>query len=542
MYNKRSVGLSSKQSVPRLLSVIRKPAVVQKMKEVDVDAPPMSSSDSEDEGLSTRGNIQSSHFGNSRQEKSPPARRAKDGEGSREATAPADRFKRARTSTRPISGGMPPGSRPRNAVMQSETVDSDTLTSSPAPKKSKKSSPDDEEQGIMFGEDTFGTKKNAPIRHRYGKTSSFSNKPKRRPSPTKSAKRPPKEATPEESPERYKLKLPSPPVDLGEGVTSPTRKFKALPGSDFDSQANLPASRKKRLRMPPDDSAFLSGAGESVEATQRPVFTMPDALPDLLMGEDEDKLDSASSQTADDPDISNLVREIRSSRTEPEAPDPTPVCPMCKRQVEQQHLDEFNTNNPRRTVANMRRFCDQHRLRQAKATWVDKGYPDIDWSRLEERITGHYDFLSEILAGRRASYYDDRFAAVVRTGRNRSLFQSSANLTPGYYGIRGLRAMTEQLICALAPLLREISKVDKVVASRGHTMYLQSVLVPELGVRLVMEDMGVTEQEAREILEESTEVGELLNDEIPDVVLPDSDDDEDEEGLEDLPGDESDDG
>ncbi len=424
--------------------------------------------------------------------------------------------------------------------MQPEAVDSDTLTSSPAPKKSKKSSPDDEEQNIPFGEDTFGTKQKTTVQRRYGKTSSFSGKPKRRPSPTKSAKRPPKEATPEESPGRYKLKLPSTPLDFGEGVTSPTRKFKAIPGSDF-AQANMSPSRKKRLRMPPDNSSFLSGTGGGEEATQRPVFTMPDSLPDSLIGEDEDKLYSTSSQTADEPDISNLLREIRSSRTEPEAPDLTPVCPMCKRQVEQQHLDEFNTNNPRRTVANMRRFCDQHRLRQAKVTWVEKRYPDIDWTRLEERITGHYDFLSEILAGRRPSYYDDRFAAVVRSGRNRSLFQSSANLTPGYYGIRGLRAMTEQLIYALAPLLRERSEVDKVISSRGHTMYLQSVLVPELGVRLVMEDMGVTEEEAREILEESTEVGELLNDEIPDVVLPDSDDEE-EEGLENLLGEESDDG
>jgi hypothetical protein len=41
-----------------------------------------------------------------------------------------------------------------------------------------------------------------------------------------------------------------------------------------------------------------------------------------------------------------------------------------------------------------------------------------------------------------------------------------------------------------------------------------------------MEDMGVGAVEAREILTESSEVGELLNDEIPDVVLNDSDDDD----------------
>jgi hypothetical protein len=83
------------------------------------------------------------------------------------------------------------------------------------------------------------------------------------------------------------------------------------------------------------------------------------------------------------------------------------------------------------------------------------------------------------------------------------------------------------LVTEFGPLLLKRSREDRLVSARGSTMYLQSVVVPELAVQLIMEDMGVGEEEARRILTESTEVGELLNDEIPDVVL--SSDDEDDE-------------
>ena len=181
----------------------------------------------------------------------------------------------------------------------------------------------------------------------------------------------------------------------------------------------------------------------------------------------------------------------------------------------------------------MRRFCELHQRRAASDAWLQRGYPDIDWTQLDSRIAAHYPALRKILAGEAASHYADAFAEGLRGGRNRTTLTSDANLTPGYYGLRGLRAMTENLIVELAPLLRERAVVDRLVSARGHTVYLQSVLVPEVAARLVMEDMGVGEEEARRVLRESSKVGELLNDEIPDVVVAGESDEEDGDGGDD---------
>lgn len=48
--------------------------------------------------------------------------------------------------------------------------------------------------------------------------------------------------------------------------------------------------------------------------------------------------------------------------------------------------------------------------------------------------------------------------------------------------------------------------------------YAQSVLVPELAVRLVKEDMGVDDDSARQILRDSIEIGQRLNPALDDVV------------------------
>jgi len=44
---------------------------------------------------------------------------------------------------------------------------------------------------------------------------------------------------------------------------------------------------------------------------------------------------------------------------------------------------------------------------------------------------------------------------------------------------------------------------DKLVSARGHTTYVQAVLVPELAVQLIMEDMSVNQEEARAVLMDS---------------------------------------
>lgn len=68
-----------------------------------------------------------------------------------------------------------------------------------------------------------------------------------------------------------------------------------------------------------------------------------------------------------------------------------------------------------------------------------------------------------------------------------------------------------EITVRLASLVGDAGKKDGLIAQGGVAAFIQTVLVPELGVRLIMEDMDVEEAEARIILDESREIGEKLN-------------------------------
>jgi hypothetical protein len=53
------------------------------------------------------------------------------------------------------------------------------------------------------------------------------------------------------------------------------------------------------------------------------------------------------------------------------------------------------------------------------------------------------------------------------------------------------------------------------------TDYVQNVLVPELAVRLIGEDMAIGAEEARQVMGDSAGLGDLLNEEVEDVVEDD---------------------
>lgn len=66
--------------------------------------------------------------------------------------------------------------------------------------------------------------------------------------------------------------------------------------------------------------------------------------------------------------------------------------------------------------------------------------------------------------------------------------------------------------------LRRLASSDHIVKAAGVAGYAQSVLVPELAVRLVMEDMDISDDAARQILRESIQLGQKLNPAADDVV------------------------
>ncbi|KAI9640657.1 hypothetical protein NHQ30_010964 [Ciborinia camelliae] len=211
-----------------------------------------------------------------------------------------------------------------------------------------------------------------------------------------------------------------------------------------------------------------------------------------------------------------------------------PRCPMCNEPVAAEDLEAFGEMNTRK----QEKFCLSHQRKSAHSNWKSKGYPDIDWTALDSRIARHNAFIKGIIGGA-SCHFRNILGETIRAGKDRNLMKSTANLIPGYYGSRGLRLMSENIMKKFTPELKERAPIDRLIAARGPTAFVELVVVPEVTVLLIKEDMNVDDEEAREILKESSEMGDLVNEEIEDVVklkpkkkyVNDSDEDEDEDDF-----------
>ncbi len=156
------------------------------------------------------------------------------------------------------------------------------------------------------------------------------------------------------------------------------------------------------------------------------------------------------------------------------------------------------------------RFCQLHTKKTAQTTWQDCGYPDIDWDSIESRFIKHDEFLAGIVDGTE-THFRSIHANNIKEGKGRSL-KKEDNLNPGYYGPRGFNLMCDYLVKEYGERLKVKAVEDRVIAGRGPAAFIQSVLVAELGVRLIMDDMNVGEDEARDVLAESKALGEIVQD------------------------------
>ena len=192
-------------------------------------------------------------------------------------------------------------------------------------------------------------------------------------------------------------------------------------------------------------------------------------------------------------------------------PDQAP-CPMCDEPVDKQWLSEYSKGQ-RMSISRQAKFCHQHKKRSARELWKTRGFPEVAWEQLESRIGEHRAYLETLINGAE-SYFGERLREKIKTGKNRTLFTTDDYPVPGYYGLRGMSVMTESIVDSLSSLLRERAPRDKLISARGHTGYVQSVLVPELAVRLIKEDMGIADDDkARAVMRESRAIGVILNDE-----------------------------
>jgi len=177
-------------------------------------------------------------------------------------------------------------------------------------------------------------------------------------------------------------------------------------------------------------------------------------------------------------------------------------------------LASFSKGKGKRLNVNQQtRFCHKHKRKTALEQWSAKGYPEIDWDELPDRVASYNESLHEVILDDEPSHYRRVWAEKIAKGADR-VMKKEENMNPGYYGPRGFNLFSDQLVPMFQSVLRERALVDKVISGRGAVAFIQSVLLPELAVRLISDDMLVTLEEARVIMEDSKQLGELVHEEL----------------------------
>ncbi len=287
-----------------------------------------------------------------------------------------------------------------------------------------------------------------------------------------------------------------------EGKEEPESAFRIYE-LDIDDSFEITSPKSPLLTI--QRNQMKKAADEPPPATQIPIFKTYNLDEDILV----DKAQTLLEETQD---------FLDASITQPEESPiqiitPAGRCPMCNEPVDPKELSSCGKMN----TWMQEKFCRSHRKKTALEEWELKGYPTIKWEKLDSRISKHHQFIKELINGR-PSHYRNILNEKVSTGKDRTLMKMTSNLTPGYYGTRGLRVVSENIMKKFTPLLKKRMVQDRLMSARGFTPYVQIAVVPEVVVKLIMEDMNVGVEEARKILEDSVSVGELLNEEIRDVV------------------------
>lgn len=286
-------------------------------------------------------------------------------------------------------------------------------------------------------------------------------------------------------------------IKSGDDISSELSEIDSDTFSDppraLEDRKKMQTAGKRTTRK--DKNKFRQLTPEAV--SQKPEFKVPEGYHDYAPSTDLASIDMSLQDTPTD-----KKRVLGPGLT---------LCPMCDAVVDQELLKEFSKGQ-RMTISRQAKFCRIHKKESAKKTWEEKGYPEIDWTKLVKRVAGYHDFIESLIRGA-SSHFGLLHKEKIKTGKNRTLLKTENYLMPGYYGLRGMSILTETIVETFSSLLREHAPRDRLISARGYTGYVQSVLVPELTVKLIQEDMDVGQEEARSIMKESCALGEILNDE-----------------------------
>jgi hypothetical protein len=164
-------------------------------------------------------------------------------------------------------------------------------------------------------------------------------------------------------------------------------------------------------------------------------------------------------------------------------------------------------------------FCRLHRIEIVIKPQAElKGYPArIRFSLLRGRVKKLIPELENVVLGVIGSHYRDiALKAYDELGANKArssiaVMSRFEDLLPGYYGPRGSSIISDILTDFF--LASNILTTQRAAPQRPHE-YIQQVLVPETGYRLIKEDYDdffIDDDEARQIMKESVEYGEMIN-------------------------------
>lgn len=76
----------------------------------------------------------------------------------------------------------------------------------------------------------------------------------------------------------------------------------------------------------------------------------------------------------------------------------------------------------------------------------------------------------------------------------------------------------DAIIGHFAGKFKRLAPTDTLIKAAGVSGFVQSVMVPELTVMLVKDDMDIEDADARQVMRDSTEIGNLINEQPDDII------------------------
>ncbi|TID16599.1 hypothetical protein E2P81_ATG12018 [Venturia nashicola] len=310
------------------------------------------------------------------------------------------------------------------------------------------------------------------------------------------------------------------PVKKGNVVSEPAppKKKKSMSGLKIPSEIPAATSPKPAFRK------GLRTYGTPGTSLPTPVTTQSSPSPspspkNKRRIEDEPDSDRAGKKSKRDSGfsfgssspLSSVPEDLHEKEVETE-------CKICFQEVDRTLAEMYLWPSSRPTMLQKGEYCTWHKTREAEKEWQEQSYPTIDWTKLKDRLSDYDSDLERLINEPETSHYRQALKGKTK-GKIHSLARPQEDedvdleLELGFYGYRGLDMMTNHITTTFHDLLRGKSAGDYVISTnaRGVASYARLVLAKELATLLIRDEMKVSLERARDILVESTSVGEVLN-------------------------------